>query len=188
MFAEGSVKLEALAPAPSHHTTIRTIPITLSSATLDVLAPVIDKDAVSATSSRQNSQLERHQRAKTMPHLHHSNSHEEFCLVDDTASVDGGTSVKSVNSQHPRRHTAIVLLSEDENEEEEEEVEKMEEAIAAAPSSSSDSLLITSSSSTSSSRGSRSMRRRLSEVYEGHHIPLQKLREQMGNPEGTFFF
>ena len=168
MFTEGSVKLEALAPAPSHHTAIRTIPITLSSTTLDAVAHSVDGDAVSVASTGQFPRSQQHQRSKTMPHMH-SNS-QDFSLIDDKASVDGGASVKSTTS---RRHTAIVLLStsEDENEEEEEEPKGAGAAAVA-------------SSSVISSRGSRTMRRRLSEVYEGHHIPLQKLRKQMGNPEG----
>ena len=30
----------------------------------------------------------------------------------------------------------------------------------------------------------RSLQRRLSGVFEGHHVPLQKLRRQMGDPKG----
>ncbi|KAL4528775.1 hypothetical protein Ndes2437A_g03316 [Nannochloris sp. 'desiccata'] len=154
MFTEGSVKLEAIAPAPSNHTPIRTISITLSSITLDTLAHSVDGDAASFTSAYWTA----------------------------STTIQDAVSVKSVHSQHTRRHTAIVLLSnsEDENEDENNEMESDGAGEEAAASSSSDPSV---TSSMMSSRGSRSMRRRLSDVYEGHHIPLQKLRKQMGNPE-----
>ncbi|KAL4533992.1 hypothetical protein Ndes2526B_g07125 [Nannochloris sp. 'desiccata'] len=184
MFTEGSVKLEAIAPAPSNHTPIRTISITLSSITLDTLAHSVDGDAASFTSATGRPQPPyvqgKHQRSKTMPHMHLDS--QDFLLLDDKSNAEDAVSVKSVHSQHTRRHTAIVLLSnsEDENEDENNEMESDGAGEEAAASSSSDPSV---TSSMMSSRGSRSMRRRLSDVYEGHHIPLQKLRKQMGNPE-----
>jgi hypothetical protein len=184
MFTEGSVKLDAIAPAPSHHTTIRTIPITLSSSTL---ALSVDGYTASLTSSMHPSpslphqqQQGKHQRAKTMPHLH-SNS-QEFLLIECDKSSSGDA--LSIRSTHSRRHTAIVLLSnsEDENEDQEEEEEEKEASEGAAASATTSAPSV--ASSVMSSRGSRTIRRRLSDVYEGHHIPLQKLRQQMGNPEG----
>jgi hypothetical protein len=189
MFTEGSVKLEAIAPAPLHHTTLRTISITLSSINMDTLAHSVDDDTasfISAPGQPQPPQKQgKHQRSRTMPHL--DTSSQDFLLLDNKSSAEDAVSVKSVHSQHTRRHTAIVLLSnsEDENEEEHEEQEDKTKELGGAEevaaSSSSDPSV---TSSTMSSRGSRAMRRRLSEVYEGHHIPFQKIRKQMGNPEG----
>lgn len=187
MLTEGSVKLDAIAPAPLHHTPIKAISITLSSINLETWTPSIDGDALSFTSASGQpyppQEQGKHQRSNTMPHL--QNSSQDFLLSDDKSSAEDAISVKSVHSQHTRRHTAIVMLSnsDDENEEEKEDNRKesggsAEEIVA----SSSSDLSVTSS--IMGSRGGRNIRRRLSEVYEGHHIPLQKIRKQMGNPEG----
>ena len=181
-----SIKLEVFAPAHVYHSPLRTIPITLSSCSgdhhTDISISSVDEDTVSLPftvhQAQQQPQQQRllHQRSKTMPHTH-SNS-QDFKHQDED-----GLSIRSSHSHITRRHTAIVLLSnsDDENEDENEENEEIKASGPAAETGTSVPSVASSSASTRS-RGNRTIRR-LSEVFEGHHIPLQKLRRQMGNPE-----
>lgn len=104
--------------------------------------------------------------------------HEEIVY---TASAAPAPAPPKVVKQLMRRHTAVILMHESDDEDEEEREGGGGTESGTAFTGGSISGTITSSCRI---RQSKHLQRRLSGVYEGHHVQLQKLRKQMGNPEG----
>ena len=124
-------------------------------------------------------------RSITMPIRPRSTAQHEETTLARGSSV-GSMAHPNEGENLMRRHTAVIIMDTDDEEEEEEEIGEESGAVEVGTAiRGSDGSLIPTMRRI---RRTKSAQQKLSEVYEGHHVQLQKLRKQMGDTQGRALY
>ena len=161
---------------------------TISNATSAIESVGMDASAAAATSSSSSAAAAKSPLTTYLSLPHRSYSMHAFPL--ETSFSEGPTSSLT------RRHTALILLSnsDDDSDNDGDDDDAVigvnlltnGEASSSSSSSLAANLSLTRGASSSSLRSqqSRVLQRKLSGVCEGHHVRMNKLQDQIGNPDG----